>query len=108
MKKLIAIALISAALWQFYPREEVQVLTNADLELMDTPYFNLANSPSTKHSANKHSATPVSAKYVCDSRQYCRQMNSCSEAKFFLQHCPNQKTDGDSDGIPCERQLCGH
>ena len=95
MKKLIAVVLIGAAIWKFYPREEVQVLTNADLELMDTPYFNLANSPSSKKSA-----LSLRAKYACDGRQHCSQMSSCSEAKFFLHNCPNPKMDGDRDGIP--------
>ncbi|MBV7434949.1 excalibur calcium-binding domain-containing protein [Cardiobacteriaceae bacterium TAE3-ERU3] len=35
-------------------------------------------------------------------------MRSCDEAKYFIRHCPNTKMDGDGDGIPCERQLCGH
>lgn len=44
--------------------------------------------------------------FRCDGRQYCSQMNSCEEAKFFLAHCPNTKMDGDRDGIPCEEQWC--
>jgi len=47
-------------------------------------------------------------KYRCDGRQHCRQMKSCDEAKYFIKHCPNTKMDGDSDGIPCERQWCGY
>jgi len=46
------------------------------------------------------------SKYTCDGRQYCSQMHSCAEAKFFITHCPNTKMDGDRDGIPCERQWC--
>lgn len=30
-------------------------------------------------------------------------MNSCSEAKLFLKHCPGMEMDGDGDGIPCEQ-----
>ncbi len=44
-------------------------------------------------------------KFKCDGRQYCSQMNSFEEAKFFLKNCPNTKMDGDNDGIPCERQF---
>ena len=44
-------------------------------------------------------------KYRCDGRQHCSQMRSYAEAKFFLDHCPNTKMDGDGDGIPCERQF---
>lgn len=45
--------------------------------------------------------------YRCDGRIHCSQMTSCSEAKYFLSHCPGVKMDGDRDGIPCEDQWCG-
>jgi hypothetical protein len=44
--------------------------------------------------------------FTCDGRTYCTQMTSCDEAKYFVQHCPNVKMDGDNDGIPCETQWC--
>ena len=44
--------------------------------------------------------------YQCDGRKYCSQMNSCEEATFFINNCPNTKMDGDHDGVPCERQWC--
>jgi Excalibur calcium-binding domain len=44
--------------------------------------------------------------FTCDGRVYCSQMNSCDEAKYFLEHCPNVKMDGNHDGIPCEKQWC--
>jgi hypothetical protein len=44
--------------------------------------------------------------YRCDGRIHCSQMTSCSEAKYFLNNCPNVKMDGDRDGIPCEEQWC--
>jgi len=68
-----------------------------------------------------HSATPAQASsnvdslfsvahspaaYQCDGRVYCSQMTSCAEAKYFLKNCPGVKMDGDSDGVPCERQWC--
>lgn len=40
--------------------------------------------------------------FKCDGRQYCSQMNSRSEAEFFINNCPNTKMDGDHDGVPCE------
>lgn len=71
-------------------------------------------------SASRYAASPVpprSAQAVqnsfevssfrCDGRQYCSQMTSCEEAKFFLRNCPNVKMDGDGNGIPCEQQWCG-
>ena len=49
-----------------------------------------------------------SSNFECDGRTYCSQMRSCEEATFFLNNCPNTKMDGNNDGIPCERQWCGH
>lgn len=46
------------------------------------------------------------AAYRCDGRKRCSQMTSCAEARFFLANCPTVEMDGDSDGIPCERQWC--
>lgn len=43
--------------------------------------------------------------FTCDGRQYCSEMNSYEEAKFFIANCPNTKMDGDGDGEPCERQF---
>ncbi len=40
--------------------------------------------------------------FNCDGRQHCSQMRNSDEAKYFMNHCPNTKMDGDSDGIPCE------
>ncbi|MEK8088093.1 excalibur calcium-binding domain-containing protein [Aquabacterium sp. A3] len=48
----------------------------------------------------------VSSSYRCDGRQYCSQMGSCAEAKFFLKNCPGVKMDGNNDGVPCEAQWC--
>ena len=48
------------------------------------------------------------SRYQCDGRVYCSQMTSCEEATWFLQHCPGTKMDGEGDGVPCERQWCGH
>src|ERR1044072_1160006 len=52
--------------------------------------------------------SPTTAQYRCDGRTRCSQMTSCDEAKFFLRTCPGTQMDGDSDGIPCEQQLCGN
>ena len=54
-------------------------------------------------------ATPAisSHTFSCDDRVHCSQMSSCAEAKYFIDHCPGTKMDGDHDGNPCEEQ-CGH
>jgi len=44
--------------------------------------------------------------FSCEGKQYCSEMISCKEARFYLKNCPNVKIDGDNDGIPCESQLC--
>lgn len=49
---------------------------------------------------------PDSSPYRCDGRQYCSQMTSCEEAKWFVRNCSDTKMDGDGDGIPCEDK-CG-
>jgi Excalibur calcium-binding domain len=53
-------------------------------------------------------AEPAASRFRCDGRVYCSQMTSCEEATWFLQHCPGVKMDGEGDGVPCERQWCGH
>jgi endonuclease YncB( thermonuclease family) len=44
--------------------------------------------------------------FRCDGRTRCNQMTSCAEATWFLKHCPGVQMDGNSDGVPCERQWC--
>jgi len=58
----------------------------------------------TSVQAPRISAAPPT--FACDGRTMCSQMNSCAEARYFLQHCPGTKMDGDHDGVPCEQQWC--
>ncbi|MEM5527346.1 excalibur calcium-binding domain-containing protein [Gammaproteobacteria bacterium AS21] len=95
MKKFIFILLIVAAGWKIYEAQNVPVLTNADLYLLNEPTV-----------IARGSLLASNTKYSCDGRQHCSQMNSCEEATFFINNCPNTKMDGDHDGIPCERQYC--
>jgi cold shock CspA family protein len=44
--------------------------------------------------------------YSCEGKQYCSQMTSCKEARFYLKNCPNVQIDGNNDGVPCESQWC--
>lgn len=53
-------------------------------------------------------STSAQTEFRCDGRTHCSQMTSCEEATFFLQNCPGVKMDGEGDGVPCERQWCGH
>ena len=38
----------------------------------------------------------------CVAKKYCKDMDSCEEAKFYLLECGLTRLDRDSDGIPCE------
>ena len=50
-------------------------------------------------------ASTSAAGFTCGSKQYCRQMGSCEEARFYLTQCGVRSLDGDGDGTPCET-LC--
>lgn len=41
----------------------------------------------------------------CGQKRYCKEMDSCDEAMFFLSDCGLSSLDGDGDGVPCE-SLC--
>lgn len=41
----------------------------------------------------------------CGEKRHCAQMNSCAEARHYLQVCGLKYLDGDGDGNPCE-YLC--
>ncbi len=55
---------------------------------------------------DRRELSPTAPAFRCDGRQYCSEMRSCQEAKFFLRNCPGVKMDGDHDGVPCEEQWC--
>ena len=46
--------------------------------------------------------------FQCSGKMRCTEMTSCEEAMYYLKNCPGTITDGDSDGLPCEDQWCGH
>ena len=43
--------------------------------------------------------------FECGTKRYCKEMSSCEEAKYYLEHCDLTRLDGDGDGVPCEN-LC--
>ena len=49
----------------------------------------------------KRQATPK-GNYQCGEKRYCKHMDSCAEAKFYLTQCRLSRLDRDHDGIPCE------
>ena len=40
--------------------------------------------------------------FRCGAKTWCREMVSCSEARFHLESCGLERLDGDGDGVPCE------
>jgi endonuclease YncB( thermonuclease family) len=59
-----------------------------------------------KASGTRASGGQASGKsFNCGSKQYCHEMNSCEEAKFYLYACGLARLDRDQNGIPCEN-LC--
>jgi hypothetical protein len=54
-------------------------------------------------SAQRESREPPRS---CGSKRYCREMESCDEARFYLERCGLGRLDGDGDGVPCE-SICG-
>ena len=45
------------------------------------------------------------AAFRCAGKQYCSEMKSCAEARFYLERCGLARIDGDGDGVPCS-SLC--
>ena len=72
-------------------------------QLVERQTATLQSAPATPSTTPE---TRSSAVFQCDGRTRCSQMTSCDEAKFFLKNCPGTEMDGDSDGVPCEQQLC--
>ncbi len=44
--------------------------------------------------------------FSCGTKRFCRHMDSCAEACFYLNECGLGRLDRDKDGIPCE-SFCG-
>ena len=72
-------------------------------------YFN----PKIQAIVNNESFTPIKrveptikSNFSCSGKEYCSQMTSCKEAKYYLKNCPETKMDGNNDGVPCESQWC--
>lgn len=40
--------------------------------------------------------------FECGGKSKCGEMNSCAEARFYLEQCGVGRLDRDKDGVPCE------
>ena len=75
-------------------------------KIMDLQQSGVQSTVPLERVSSSTSAAHNESTFRCDGRQHCSQMNSCAEARFFLQNCPNTQMDGDQDGRPCERDVC--
>jgi peptide subunit release factor 1 (eRF1) len=100
LKKLLILIVISLGAWQLFFKDNATIGLSEDSSVKQ-----FLNSGAMKTLAKAKEIAKPKATFKCDGRQHCSQMNSYEEAKYFIQHCPNTKMDGDNDGIPCERQF---
>ena len=97
MRRLIAIALVGLVAWRGYETYIARSMLHGQPTPADHAIANIDP---------LFAATHTSPAFKCDGRVYCSQMTSCDEAMYFLKNCPGTKMDGNSDGVPCEKQWC--
>lgn len=68
----------------------------------------LAYSEYDKRHTSKTTDQFPSYTWECLGKRTCSEMNSCEEAKFYMQNCPNTDLDPDGDGKPCESGVCAN
>jgi hypothetical protein len=102
MRKIILLVILVALGWKGYERY------GRDLgQTQTTPELMLSTQTEPETPLDIDVTSSSRSKFACDGRVYCSQMKSCDEAKYFVEHCPNVKMDGNNDGVPCEKQWCG-
>lgn len=102
MRKFLSIAALGVVVWVAYQHSRRPAPAPVRAPIADS----LAGEPVERETPRV--AVSTSSQYHCDGRTYCSEMTSCEEATWFLEHCPGVKMDGEGDGVPCERQWCGH
>lgn len=100
MKKSLIFIVICLGAWQFYFKDSAIIESSKK-----TAVTEFSNSAAMKTLAAAKEIAKPKPTYKCDGRQYCSQMGSFEEAKYFIQHCPNTKMDNDKDGAPCKSQF---
>jgi hypothetical protein len=100
LKNSLIFVVVCIGAWQFFLKD--QFTTDSSQRI---PVSDISNSSAMQTLVKAKEIAKQTSVYRCDGRQHCSQMTSYQEAKYFIQHCPNTKMDGDNDGIPCERQF---
>jgi hypothetical protein len=101
MKKIILLAILVAFGWKGYEK-----YAHEPSHRGATPEHAFSTEAEVSDTSSIDITSSSRSTFTCDGRVYCSQMKSCDEAKYFLEHCPNVKMDGNHDGIPCEKQWC--
>ncbi|UTO18860.1 cold shock domain-containing protein [Acinetobacter sp. Z1] len=119
---LIVIATLLALIFQKYQsyrqaqqlktiqliEEQKQIIAHQREAIGDLPEVKLSakttDAIKTNSGSSALSQQPIvtNAQFRCDGRQYCSEMRSLEEARWFVRNCTNTKMDGDNDGEPCE------
>lgn len=89
MKKLILIAALILAIWNYFEEQKPKPENRSGLlvEFVQSVQGQVLRKPS---------------KFSCDGRKYCTEMTSRAEAEYFLNFCPNAQLDDNNNGVPCE------
>jgi hypothetical protein len=108
VKKLVPVAIVAGLAWFAYGKYQVERLDReasaAEFEANET----LVEDAQDLQPERPEMPERSESRFTCDGRTRCTQMTSCDEARYFIEHCPNTKMDGDDDGVPCEDQWCNH
>ncbi|MFJ0260787.1 excalibur calcium-binding domain-containing protein [Acinetobacter baumannii] len=100
--------------------EKVQLLIQQQKTIIEAQRAALGKLPDVQLSEKTKKALALTSEKVpervndetsafqCDGREYCTQMHSLEEARWFVRNCPNTKMDGDRDGEPCENDSRWH
>ena len=109
MKKIIlsVLVIIFVLSWTNRPQKPAPKISQEKQKSITIKPPELKTEPTSKISLKRVRNLAISD-YQCEGKTICSQMNSCKEAKFYLQNCNLKRIDGDKDGIPCEGQWCFH
>lgn len=73
--------------------------------LCPLPWSSASNGPGTNGGTGTTGGTGSTGGTTygaCGTKNFCSQMTSCAEARYFLNTCGVRTIDGDGDGMPCE------
>jgi hypothetical protein len=100
MKEIVIVCMVVYGIHYFNELTKREKLAAQDANVNAT-----VRHPTKEFYGATNSATSQNNNFKCDGRVHCSQMNSKSEAIYFINSCPGTKMDGDHDGDPCEQQF---